>query len=91
MDIENMRTHILERMDLSVDASDPEIFRLIQEELADYSREHVLTLEERQTAEIQLFHSLRRLDILQELMEREDVTAVSYTHLDVYKRQPQSL
>ena len=76
MDIENMRTHILERMDLSVDASDPEIFRLIQEELADYSREHVLTLEERQTAEIQLFHSLRRLDILQELMEREDVTEV---------------
>ncbi len=76
MDIEMMRMHILERMDLSVDASDQEIFRLIQEELADYSRDHVLTLTERQTAEIQLFHSLRRLDILQELMEQEEITEV---------------
>ena len=46
----------------------------------------------------QIFNSLRKLDVLQELVDDRDVTeimvngpnAVSYTHLDVYKRQIQA-
>ena len=75
-DIEGLRRQILEEMDLTRELGDEEVCQLIEEHAGRFAREHFLTLKERSEIEQQLFHSMRKLDVLQELIEDEAVTEI---------------
>ena len=64
------------RLDLSRELSDGEVQALIDEEIMQKSREGYLMLEERLRLQKELFNSMRRLDMLQELIEDPEVTEI---------------
>lgn len=75
-DCEWIRQQVLSRMDLSREVEDEEITTLIQEEIIAYSKEHPRTIAERMDLERDVFNSLRKLDVLQDLLEEEDITEI---------------
>lgn len=67
---------ILERLDCSREISDRDVLRLIDEALLDRKRTGALSLPERQRLRQILFFDLRRLGIIQELLDDDQVTEI---------------
>lgn len=75
-EFEKMRKRILEQMDLDREISDGELYALIDREIAVYGKMVLLSLKEREEAQRWIFNSLRKLDVLQELLEQEGITEI---------------
>lgn len=88
-EIEQLRSRILAEMDLTKGLGDEEVYELVEEYAGRYAKEHFLTLGERGKLEQQLFHSMRKLDVLQELIEDESVTEIMVNGMNhiFYERQ----
>lgn len=71
-----LRKRVQEQLDLSRELSDEEVQELIDREILKTSREGYLLLEEKLRLQKELFNSMRRLDMLQELIEDPDVTEI---------------
>lgn len=77
-----LRERILAEMDLSRELTDTEIENLIALYVDEYAHTKLLTLKDREMAEQSLFHSLRKLDVLQELLEDEEITEIMVNGAD---------
>lgn len=64
------------QLDLTRENDEEQLLEIIDQEICRYGREKMLFLSQRRRIRIQLFHSLRRLDVLQELLERDDITEI---------------
>lgn len=73
---EELYERVLERMDMSRELEDEEVAELIHEVLREAAKEEYLPLEKQIYLSRRLFHSLRKLDVLQELIEDESVTEI---------------
>ena len=71
-----LRSRAQDRLDLSRELTDEEVQALIDEEIMACSRSSYLLLEEKLRMQKELFHAMRRLDILQELIEDPEVTEI---------------
>ena len=71
-----LRSRVQDRLDLSGELTDEEVQALIDEEIMACSRSSYLLLEEKLRMQKELFHAMRRLDILQELIEDPEVTEI---------------
>ena len=71
-----LRSRVRDRLDLSRELTDEEVQALIDEEIMACSRSSYLLLEEKLRMQKELFHAMRRLDILQELIEDPEVTEI---------------
>ena len=71
-----LRSRVQDRLDLSRELTDEEVQALIDEEIMACSRSSYLLLEEKLRMQKELFHAMRRLDILQELIEDPEVTEI---------------
>ena len=71
-----LRSRVQDRLDLSRELTDEEVQALIDEEIMACSRSSYLLLEEKLRLQKELFHAMRRLDILQELIEDPEVTEI---------------
>lgn len=67
---------MLARLDMSRETGDEELTELIHEVLQEEMQYHYISLQEQITLSRQLFHSFRKLDILQELIEDESITEI---------------
>lgn len=72
----SIREQVLQRMDLSRDMSDQEIGELIGEVASRMLRGLPLSIRERVRMEQKVFNSLRKLDVLQELIDDPDVSEI---------------
>ena len=81
-EVQMLRDKVLDSIDLENEISDIEVRRVIGEHCHGYAREHMLTLTERMKLEQYLFHALRKLDILQELLEDEEITEIMVNGAD---------
>ena len=70
---EQLHEEILAQMDLSKEASDEELLELIHRILEEKSKEEFIPLGEKAILGRELFNAFRKLDILQELIEDEDI------------------
>ena len=77
-----LREQILAEVDLSREMGVEEVTHLIAEHVDDYAHEHMMTLREREALEQSLFHSLRKLDVLQELLEDAEITEIMVNGAD---------
>lgn len=75
-DLEEVRRQVLEQMEGTREVSDEQLRMKISVQTGKYGQKHLLSLQERMKMEKQVFDSLRRLDVLQELMDYVDVTEV---------------
>ena len=73
---EQIRKQVLERMDLSRELQDAEIQELIVRQMARNEEIAKMSLNERILVEQRVFNSLRKLGVLQELLEDESVTEI---------------
>ena len=73
---QELRTHLMERLDLARELSDEEILDEIDDLILGRMREYGLSLKEKVQLRQELFYSVRKLDVLQELIEDETVTEI---------------
>ena len=73
---ERLRCRLLVRLEMEGQAQDERIQEMIDEEIVEESRRSCFPLEERLALRRRLFNSLRRLDVIQELLDDETVTEI---------------
>lgn len=74
--METLRQQVLERLDHTKDATDEEIYSCIDEVLTQESKRRYLPLKTRVQLRKAVFDSLRRMDVLQELLDNPAVTEI---------------
>ncbi|MBQ3513479.1 MAG: CpaF family protein [Lachnospiraceae bacterium] len=71
-----IQEEILEEMDLSVDIKDDEIYHMIDDKLDWYSKEHFLSVKDKIMLRKDIFHRLRGLDVLSQLLSKDSITEI---------------
>ena len=73
---EEIRKRTLERLDLSEELTDEQVRSEIRQTILAYGREHYLPLDEKNRLQEEIFHEIRGLDILEELLADDAVTEI---------------
>ena len=73
---EEIRLEVMDAIDLSIDMSDEEIFNLIRQRIIEKSKRYPISLQERKRIETHVFNSLRKLDVLEDLLNDEEITEI---------------
>lgn len=77
INLENdIRHEVMNEIDLSYDVSDEEILRLIQNKIIEKSKSVPVSLKDRRIIENHVFNSLRKLDVLEDLLADESITEI---------------
>ena len=71
-----LRRKLLKRIAEETDTNDGKILEIIDELIMKEGREAYISLQEKQRLRTELFNSIRRLDILQELLDDDTVTEI---------------
>ncbi len=71
-----LHEELLHRLEHYREMGDEEILERIDDLILSYSHDHYIRLNERWTVRLQLFNAVRRLDILQELIDDNRVTEI---------------
>lgn len=72
----DLQEAIMERLDLSVEMTEEQVRELIDEQLRQESKKRHLEVSEREQLRREIFHSIRQLGILQELIENPEITEI---------------
>lgn len=81
-EIQELRDQILGQVDLSKEPDDREISNLVAETCSHFAKEKLLNLAEQEELRQYLFHSLRKLDVLQELLDDPEITEIMVNGAD---------
>ena len=73
---EEIRREVMDAIDLSIDLSDQEILKLIRDRIIEKSKACPISLKERKRIENHVFNSLRKLDVLEDLLNDEEITEI---------------
>lgn len=71
-----IRSKVLRQLDQNQDLEDETVRSCVRREVCREGRERPLSIQERQMLEEAVFNSIRKLDILQELLEDEEITEI---------------
>ncbi len=84
-----IRTIVIEQLELSRELEDFEIYEVIDKVILQEGKKYYIPLEEKQKLKKELFNSMRRLDVLQELLEDDEITEIminGYQNIFIEKR-----
>lgn len=73
---EYISEHVRQQIDLSREVDDIEIREMIDELIIQMGRKYALSLKQRQELGRSVFHSIRKMDVLQELVDCDEVTEI---------------
>lgn len=73
---EKLKKRVLMQLDITKENEEERLLEIIDREISVYAKERPLTLSQRKRMRMGIFHSLRRLDVLQELLDRDDITEI---------------
>ena len=76
IEAEQLHARILARLDMTRDMEDEELTELIYEVLQEVSQEEYLPLDQKTMLGKELFNAFRKLDLLQEFLEDNDITEI---------------
>ena len=76
IEAEQLHARILSRLDMTRDMEDEELTELIYEVLQEVSQEEYLPLDQKTMLGKELFNAFRKLDLLQEFLEDDDITEI---------------
>ncbi len=77
-----LRERILEKMDFSKELGDEDVKRLLDSEIAAQARETYISLKQKQRLSKDIFNSLRKFDLIQDLLDDPTVTEIMINGLD---------
>lgn len=72
----DLQRQLTEQLNLSKELTDEEIGEVIEQAVLERGRKAYLTVAEKQLLKRELFNSLRRLDVLSQLLEDEDISEI---------------
>lgn len=73
---DRVHSAVINRIDFTREIGDTEVLDLIDEELIRFRGENDLDIASMKTLRQDLFHSIRRLDVLQDLIDRDEITEI---------------
>lgn len=76
MEAARLHERVLEELDLTRDVDDEELTQIIHRVLADAGRQQYISLSERTLLGKELFNTFRKLDLLQEFLENDEITEI---------------
>ncbi len=76
METEMILQEVLEQIDLQEEMNDRQLKECIEEKVWKYAKEHLLTMKEQQRYVKDIFCTLRKLDVLEELLRDDEVTEI---------------
>ncbi|MDF2513009.1 MAG: hypothetical protein K0S04_2875 [Herbinix sp.] len=79
---EILRQKVMENIDMSREITDEEILELIDLCLINYSRNTYISIMEKQRLRRDIFNSIRKLDIIQELIDDPEITEIMVNGMD---------
>ena len=79
---ERLRFQIMNKMDFTREVEDEEIRGLIRQEIIGIGREFHLSLEEKLNLEQEVYNSLRKLDVLQDLLDEDGISEIMINGAD---------
>lgn len=71
-----LRKSVYEKLDISQVITDQELYDVIEQSIYEHSRQKAIPIRQRELYRQQLFNSIKKLDILQELLEDDSVTEI---------------
>ena len=71
-----LRKHVYERLDIGRDIADSELYEVIDACIYDESRNNVISIRQKEELKKRLYNSIKKLDILQELLEDDSITEI---------------
>ncbi len=71
-----MQNRVLELLDISKEVEDAQVYEAIDIAILDISKEEYISVKEKHRLRTSIFNTLRRLDVLQELLEDDTVTEI---------------
>lgn len=74
--VNEIRERILSALDMRYDIPEEKIVKEIRKEVLEFSKDHKLSVDDRLYIERSVFNSLRKLDILQDLLDDDDITEI---------------
>ncbi|MFA9376873.1 MAG: CpaF family protein [Lachnotalea sp.] len=77
-----IREQVLKEIDISREMTDIEIYNMIDQLIIEHSKETYIGLENKNELRREVFNSLRKLDILQELVDDNSVTEIMVNGID---------
>lgn len=75
-DFQKLRKMLIERLENTWKDSDTEVLEMIDEMLHQYGKERYLPISKRESFRKELFMSVRKMDILEELLEDDSITEI---------------
>lgn len=73
---QDIRNRLLQRLEENWEDSDTEVLELIDELMAGYCKTVYMSISQRQSLRKELFQSVRKMDILEELLEDDSITEI---------------
>jgi pilus assembly protein CpaF len=73
---ERLRKKVIEEMDLFREVTEEELYEAIDRSLIDYGRQEYICIQDKLKLRKDIFNSIRRLDVLQELIEDPQITEI---------------
>lgn len=73
---EQVKEKVIERLDFSQDITDQKLKEVIYEEVMKASKKHAMLLSDKVKLNKDVFYALRKLDILQDLLEDDSITEI---------------
>ncbi|MCR5671907.1 MAG: Flp pilus assembly complex ATPase component TadA [Butyrivibrio sp.] len=77
-----IRERVIRSLDFSRDISDREMYELIDRAVFGELRGRVVPLEEKKSLRLRVFHSIRKLDVLQQLVDDPSITEIMVNGTD---------
>ena len=73
---QDLRNRLLQQLEENWEDSDTEVLELIDELMAGYCKTVYMSISQRQSLRKELFQSVRKMDILEELLEDDSITEI---------------
>ena len=77
-----VKDRVMNSLDFSREITDREMYEIIDREISVQLRHRAVTLEERKSLRQQVFHSIRKLDVLQHLVDDPTITEIMVNGTD---------
>ena len=71
-----LKQKVYEKLDINLDVSDEDLYKVIDVCIYEISQHRAISVHNRELLRQQLYNSIKRLDILQELLEDDDITEI---------------
>ncbi|MCI6165834.1 MAG: CpaF family protein [Lachnospira sp.] len=71
-----LKEEIYSRLDIGTEISDEQLYAVVDECIFEKSRSRVIAISKREKLRARLFNAIKKLDILQELLEDDDITEI---------------